>query len=198
MKLTDTTFVSIFATLKRAYINWELPESSAEIWKNILAISVSDELLPVIIADWILNKTNPPRNPAEIIQHGRNLFDSQHDSADTAAQILIDSARNAYCVTNDFENFINEYEDSFEAVISDRPPQEAYIVNTIREHSSNPKVLIMIYDELRGEVQDCFTGDAEHGVEFLRNHIKKSWNTRIDEVVKDFLVSGSNNELLEG
>jgi hypothetical protein len=50
-----------------------------------------------------------------------------------------------------------------------------------------------VYDELKGEVEDCYTGDAEHGVEFLRNHIKKSWNTKIDEAVKDFLVSGNSD-----
>lgn len=192
MKLSDTTFVTIIATLKKAYLNWELPEQSIETWKNILALSVSDELLPRIVLDWVSNKTTAPKSPAELIQYGRNRFNAQYDSADTAADLIITSARDAYYVTDDFEDFTIEYENSFEAAISGRPAQEAYIVNTIKEHSSNPKVLIMVYDELKGEVQDCFTGDAENGVEFLRNHIKKSWTKKIDEVAKDFLVSGNS------
>lgn len=193
MNLTDTTFVTIIATLKKAYLNWELPESSIEVWKNILAISVSDELLPLIILDWVSNKTNPPINPAEIVKYGQDIFKSQFDSADVSAELIISSARNAYYSTEDFEMFTDIYSDSFAAVVNDMPAQEAYIKEKIREHSSNPKVLILVYEELKGEVRDCFIGDAEHGVEFLRNRIIKIWNTKIDDVAKDYLVSGNSD-----
>lgn len=192
MKLTSKTFKTVIATLQETYSGWALSDNQLKIWKVILTKAVSDELLLNIVLNWIEDKTQPPKNPAEIIKQGRNMFGTKYDSADTAAQILIDSAKNAYGVTEDFEDFTIEYENSFEAAISGRPAQEAYIVSNIREHSSNPKVLIMVYDELKGEVQDCFTGDAENGVEFLRNHIKKSWTKRIDEVAKDFLISGTS------
>lgn len=68
--------------------------------------------------------------------------------------------------------------------------QEAYIKESIRTRSSNPKILILVYDELKGEVQDCFTGDAEHGIDFLRTHIKKTWNAKSTDAAKQFLLSG--------
>ena len=205
MELTDMTFATIIAALKKAYLNWELPEESIEMWKNILAVSVSEELLPVIIMDWVSNKSTAPKNPAEIIQYGRNMFSAEHDGADTSAEIIIDSARNAYFVSDDFLTFADEYSNSFASALG-TPTQEAYIVDNIRKRSNNPKILILVYDECKGSVKDCFTGDAEHGVEFLRNHIKKSWNTKVDEAAKEFLKSdnadfkrltGSNNGYLE-
>ena len=205
MELTDTTFVTIIAALKKAYLNWELPEQSIETWKNILSVSVSEELLPVIIMNWVSNKSTAPKNPAEIIQYGRNMFSAEHDGADTSAEIIIDSARNAYFVSDDFLTFADEYSNSFASALG-TPAQEAYIIDNIRKRSNNPKILILVYDECKGSVKDCFTGDAEHGVEFLRNHIKKSWNTKVDEAAKEFLKSdnadfkrltGSNNGYLE-
>ena len=207
MQLTDKTFVNMIATLKKTYINWELPDESVDIWMKILALSVSDEMLPIIILNWVSNKATAPKNPAEIIQHGHNMFNAKYGSADTEAELIIESARSAYYASDNFLTFADTYENSFAAALSGMPAQEAYIKDSIKNHSSNPKVLILVYDELKGEVKDCFTGDAEHGVEFLRNHIKKHWNEKINEVVKDFLVSGNidfnrlignHNRLLEG
>lgn len=206
MKLTDNTFVNMIATLKKTYINWELPESSVDVWFNILTLAVSDELLPIIILNWVSNKSTAPKNPAEIIQHGRNMVKSEYDSADTESELIIESARNAYYATDDFLTFADMYSDSFAAALG-TPAQEAYIKENLRKHSSNPQVLILVYDELKGEVKDCFTGDAEHGVEFLRTHIKKSWNAKLDDTAKAFLKSGNTDfirlagndyELLEG
>lgn len=193
MKLTNRTFNNSIEALKNTYLNWELPEESVITWKNVLALAISEELFPKVIADWMLHKTVAPKNPAEIIQHGRNMFNAEYGSADTEAELIIKSARSAYYSTEDFEAFTDMYRDSFASILSGISYQEAYIKENIREHSSNPKVLILVYDELKGEVQDCFTGDAEHGVEFLRNHIKKNWNMKIDEVVKAFLVSGNTD-----
>ena len=77
------------------------------------------------------------------------------------------------------------------------PAEEAFIVDNIRKSSSNPKILILVYDELKGEVEGCFKGDAEHGIEFLRNHIKKNWNTKVDDAVKEYLKSGGSYGQLE-
>lgn len=192
MNLTDTTFVTIIATLKKAYLNWELPEQSIETWKNILALSVSDELLPRIVLDWVSNKTNPPINPAEIIQHGHNMAKAEFDNADISADLIISGARNAYYVTDDFINFTAMYENSFESARG-TPAQEAYIRENIRNRSSNPKILILVYDELKGSVKECFTGDAEHGIEFLRNNIKKSWKEKVDDAVKEYLKSDNTD-----
>ena len=207
MKLTNRTFNDSIEALKNTYLNWELPEESVITWKNVLALAISEELFPKVIADWMLHKTVAPKNPAEIIQHGHNMFNAEYGSADTEAELIIESARSAYYVSDDFLTFADTYENSFAAALSGMPAQEAYIKDSIKNHSSNPKVLILVYDELKGEVKDCFTGDAEHGVEFLRNHIKKHWNEKINEVVKDFLVFGNidfnrlignHNRLLEG
>ena len=192
MELTDMTFATIIAALKKAYLNWELPEESVEMWKNIMAVSVSEELLPVIIMDWVSNKTAPPKNPAEIIKLASKMVAEEWDSADASAEILIDSARNAYYASDDFLTFADEYDNSFASAFG-MPAQEAYIKENIRTHSSNPKILILVYDELKGEVEDCFKGDAEHGVEFLRNHIKNRWNTKVDEAAKEFLKSGNSD-----
>lgn len=191
MKLTDETFNNMLDALEQNYLNWELPDESLTTWKKLLALSISEELLPKIILDWILNVKEPPKSATDIIRYGRDMYKKEVDSADVSAEILIDSARNAYTATDDFLVFADEYRDSFASALG-RPAEEAYIAYKIKEHSVSPKVLIMVYDELKGEVQDCFTGDAENGVEFLRNHIKKSWTKRIDEAAKDFLISGNS------
>lgn len=193
MKLTDSRFKSVIDTLCDAYPGWNLPDNQKKIWKIVLKRTISDELLPQVIADWISYTVNPPKNVAEIIKYGQDIFKSQFDSADVSAELIISSARNAYYSTDDFEMFTDIYSNSFAAVVNDMPAQEAYIKENIRKHSSNPKVLIMVYDELKGEVKDCFTGDAEHGVAFLRNHVIKIWNTKIDDVAKDYLVSGNSD-----
>lgn len=190
MKLKDTTYKKMIEIMQDTYVDWVLSGNQYELWRHVLASKVSDEFFPRIISEWISNESKPPKTPADLVHYLDNKLKKQFDSADTVAQILINSARNAYYVTEDFEEFTIKYENSFEAAISGRSSQDAYIINDINKHSSNPKVLIMVYDDLKGEIKDCFTGDAEHGVEFLRNHIKKSWNTRLDDTVKDFLVSG--------
>ena len=193
MKLSANTFAEAIDALHQAYMNWELPDDSITVWKNILALSISDELLLKVVLDWILNKTTPPKNPAELIKHGRDIFNSDYDNADTAAQILIDSARNAYYTTDDFLTFADEYEGSFAAVIAGKSTQDAYIIDSIREHSSSPNILIMVFDEVKGDLKDCFTGDAEHGIEYLRTHIKKSWNAKLTDAAKVFLTSGETD-----
>lgn len=190
MELTDTTFTAMIEALEKTYLNWELPDESLIAWKNVLASSISEELLPRVIADWMLNKTAAPKNPAEIIQYGREMFSAGLDSADISAELIIDSARNAYYVTDDFLTFADGYENSFAAALG-TPAQEAYIVDNIRKRSNNPKILILVYDELKGELKDCFTGDAEHGVDFLRTHIKKTWNAKSNDAAKHFMISGN-------
>lgn len=199
MQLTDTTFKKMVGILRETYTDWKLSNRQESIWRYVLASKVSNELLPIIVSEWISNESKPPKAPAELVHYLDEKIKKQFDSADVSAELIISSARNAYHSTEDFETFTEVYRDSFAAIISGMPAQEAYIKENIRDHSSNPKVLIMVYDELKGEVKDCFTGDAAHGVEFLRNHIKKGWNTKIDEVVKDFLVSGNSdfNRLIE-
>lgn len=193
MQLTDTTFKKIIGILRETYAEWKLSNRQESIWRYVLASKVSNELLPIIVSEWISNESKPPKTPADLVHYLDAKIKRQFDSADVSAELIISSARNAYYSSDDFEMFTDMYSDSFAAVISGMPAQEAYIKESIREHSSNPKVLIFVYDELKGEVEDCYTGDAEHGVEFLRNHIKKSWNAKIDEVVKDFLVSGNSD-----
>lgn len=192
MKLTNKTFKTMIQTLQKTYLNWELPDENVTIWKNVLALSISDELLPKVILDWVLNVTTPPKNPAEIIKHASEMVSKEYGSADDVAGLLINSARNAYYATDDFLTFADEFSNSFASIIG-TPSQEAYIKENIRKHSSNYKILIMVYDELKGEIKDCFTGDAEHGVEFLRTHIKKNWNAKTADVAKQFLISGESD-----
>lgn len=192
MPLTEETFITAIATLKRAYLNWELPKDSVDTWQKTLAISIADALLLQTTMSWVSNKTNPPNSPAEIIKHGKELYIATQDSADTSAEILISSARNAYYDTDDFEEFNEQYKDSFAAGLG-TPAQEAYIKENIRTRSSNPKVLILVYDEVKGDLKDCFTGDAEHGIEFLRNQIKKKWNTKMSDVATAYLKSGKTD-----
>lgn len=192
MKLTNKTFKNTIQALQKNYLNWELPDESVTAWKNVLALSISDELFPMVILDWITTVTAPPKNPAEIIKHAGKMVADKLGNADTSADIIIDSARNAYYVTDDFENFTAEYENSFASVLG-TPAQEAYIKENIRNRSSNPKILILVYDELKGSIKECFTGDAEHGIEFLRNSIKKSWKEKVDDAVKEYLKSGNTD-----
>lgn len=189
MKLTDKTFAEMITALQDTYINWELPEGSVTTWKNALAVSIVDELLPQVILDWVLNVTTPPKNPAEIIKHASDMVKKKYGSADTSADILIESARNAYTVSNDFISFVEDYKDSFASAFG-TPAEEAYIMQKVFDNSGSPSVLIMVYDEYKGELKDCFTGDAERGVEFLRNQIKKKWNEKATETAKDFLRTG--------
>lgn len=189
MRLTDNTFAATITALQHAYLNWELPGESIITWKNVLSLSISDELLPRVITDWILSMTTPPKNPAEIIKHASKMVTDKCDSADTSAEILIDSARNAYYASDDFLTFADEYSNSFAAAMG-TPAQEAYIIENIRKRSSSPSVLIFVYDDCKGALRDCFTGDAEHGVEFLRTQIKKNWNEKASNAAKEFLISG--------
>lgn len=193
MPLTEETFITAIATLKRAYLNWKLPKDSVDTWQKTLAISIADALLLQTTIDWVSNKTNPPNSPAEIIKHGKELYIATQDSADTSAEILISSARNAYYDTDVFEEFKAQYEDSIAAAISGAPAQEAYIKENIRTRSSNPKILILVYDAVKGDLKDCFTGDAEHGIEFLRTQIKKKWDTKMSDAATAFLKSGKTD-----
>lgn len=195
MTLTDDTFINMIATLKRTYINWELPDTSVDTWMNVLALSVSDELLPKIILDWISNKTMPPKSPAELIKHGRDMVTKEYGNADSETELLIESSRKAYYAAEDFLSFADDYDKSFASMISGKPAQEAYIIDSIKEHSSNPKVLILVYDEIKGDLKDCFTGDAEHGIEFLRSQIKKKWNEKSTDAARAYLMSGSTGFL---
>lgn len=196
MKLTDETFNNMLDALEKNYLNWELPDESLTTWKNLLAMSISEELLPKIILDWILNVKEPPKSATDIIRYGRDMYKKEVDSADVSAEILIDSARNAYTVTDDFLVFADEYKDSFASALG-RPAEEAYIAYKIKEHSGSPKVLILVYDEVKGDLKSCFSGDAEHGLEFLRNQIKKKWNEKTTDAAKDFLKAGGNFGYLE-
>lgn len=189
MKLTNKTFNSAIKTLHNTYLNWELTEAQATIWKKVLELSISDELLPKVILSWMINVTTPPKNPAEIIKHASDMITNEYDSADTTAEILIDSARKAYRVSDDFLAFVEQYDDSFAALIGN-PAEDAYIRYNINKRSSNPKILIVVYDEYKGALKECFTGDAEHGIEFLRTQIKKSWSAKTVVVAKAFLTSG--------
>ena len=197
MKLTNKTFNDMIEALEKNYINWELPDESLATWKNVLALSISDELFPKVILDWILTVTTPPKNPAEIIKHGSDMFKKKYDSADTSAEILLGSARKAYTVSDDFLSFADMYQDSFASAISGIPAEEAYIAYSIKEHSGTPNVLILVYDEVKGDLKSCFTGDAEHGVEFLRGQIKKKWNEKMTDAAKDFLRTGGSSGYLE-
>lgn len=192
MKLTNKTFKTMVQALQKNYLNWELPDESVTNWKNILALAISDEFLPKVILDWMMTVTTPPKNPAEIIKHASEMVSKTYGSADTEANILIDSARNAYYATEDFESFAEEYSESFASMIGPSA-QEAYIINSIRENSNSPSILILVFDEYKGALKDCFTGDAERGVEFLRTHIKKCWNTKSTETAKGFLISGKTD-----
>lgn len=192
MKLTNKTFKNMIQALQKNYLNWELPDESVTAWKNVLALSISDELLPMVILDWITTVTAPPKNPAEIIKHAGKMIADKWDNADTSADIIIDSARNAYYATDDFLTFADDYSNSFASVFG-TPAQEAYIKNNINKRSTSPKVLILVYDECKGAVKDCFKGDAEHGVDFLRNQIKKSWNAKLADDIKKFLISDDND-----
>ncbi|MBQ1295253.1 MAG: hypothetical protein IIY21_14520 [Clostridiales bacterium] len=189
MRLSDRTFAEAVDALHQAYTSWELPDTSITTWKNVLALSISDELLPAVILDWVMTVTTPPKNPAEIIKHANEMVRNEYDGADTAAQILIDSARNAYYATDDFLTFADEYSGSFASMLG-QPAQEAYVIHNIRQQATSPNILILVYDELKGELKDCFTGDAEHGVDFLRTHIKKTWNAKSTDTAKQFLISG--------
>jgi len=198
MKLTSKTFKNGLTALESTYLNWTLPKESITAWKNVLASAISDELYPMVILEWVSHMTTPPKNPAEIIKYASDMVAKEYGNADTEADILINSARNAYYATEDFEAFSEMYSDSFAAMISGMSDQDAYVVNEIQKHSNNPKVLILVYDELKGEVSDCFKGDTEHGVEFLRNHIKKNWNAKSTDAARAYLMSGKSNGLLEG
>ena len=190
MKLTNKTFKTMIQTLQKTYLNWELPDENVTTWKNVLALSISDELLPKVILDWILNVTTPPKNPAEIIKYANEKIRKEYGNADSETELLIESSRNAYYASDDFLAFADDYADSFASMITGKSAQEAYIIDNIRERSGSPNILIVVFDELKGEIQDCFTGDAERGVEFLRTHIKKKWNEKSTDVAKTFLVSG--------
>lgn len=189
MKLTSKTFKDGLTALENAYVNWKLPKESLSTWKNTLALAISDEFYPMVILDWITHMTTPPKNPAEIIKRASEMVRVDYGSADSEAELLIESGRNAYYSTDDFLFFADQYENSFAALLG-TPVQEAYILNNIQKHSSSPKILIMVFDEYKGTMKDCFRGDAESGIEFLRNNIKKSWNIKTTEAAKIFLKSG--------
>lgn len=193
MKLTNKTFKNMLEALEKNYLNWELPDESLSTWKNVLALVISDEFYPVVILDWITHVITPPKNPAEIIKHACDMVAKEYGNADAEANIIINSARNAYRFTEEFEAFSESYSNSFASLINDMPEQDAYIINEIQNHSNSPKVLIQVYDELKGEVSDCFKGGAEQGVDFLRTHIKKNRDAKVAESVKGFLVSGETN-----
>ena len=190
MELSNKTFMDAVDALHLAYMNWELPDDSITIWKSILALAISDELLPVVILDWISHVTTPPKNPAEIIKYANEKIRKEYGNADSETELLIESSRNAYYASDDFLAFADVYADSFEAAISGKPAQEAYILDNIRKRSGSPNILIVVFDELKGDIQDCFTGNAERGIEFLRTQIKKSWNAKTVVVAKAFLTSG--------
>ena len=192
MKLTNKTFNATIKTLHNTYMNWEISEAQATLWKKVLALVISDEFYPMVILDWISHITTPPKNPAEIIKHASEMVSKEYGSADAETELLISSSRDAYYVTEEFQTFAEDYADSFASILG-TPAQEAYIKENIRKHSSCYKVLIMVYDELKGEIKGCFTGDAEHGVEFLRTHIKKNWNAKTADVAKQFLISGETD-----
>ncbi len=192
MKLTSKTFKDSLTALESTYLNWKLPKDSVTTWKKVLSLVISDEFYPMVILDWISHITTPPKNPAEIIKHASEMVSKEYGSADTSADIIINSARNAYYASDDFINFTAMYENSFESARG-TPAQEAYIKENIRNRSSNPKILILVYDELKGSVKECFTGDAEHGIEFLRNNIKKNWKEKVDDAVKEYLKSGNTD-----
>lgn len=196
MPLTEETFITAIDTIKQAYINWELPEDSVDTWYKTLSLSITDELLLRTTIDWVSSKTNSPNSPADIIKHGKDMYISSHDSADASAEILLESARSAYYVTDDFLSFDEMYRNSF-ASASGIPSQEVYIKENIRNRSSNPKVLILVYDEVKGDLKSCFTGDAEHGIDFLRGQIKKKWNDKMTDAAKDFLRTGGSSGYLE-
>ena len=197
MKLTDQVFMEAIDALEHNYINWNLPNTSLSTWKNVLTLAISDEFLLQVIVDWITNVTTPPKNPAEIIKHANNMFKKKYDSPDTAAELLIDSARKAYTVSDDFVAFDEMYRDSFAYGISRIPAQEAYIKENIEKRSKNPKVLILVYDEVKGDLKSCFTGDAEHGIDFLRGQIKKKWNDKMTDAAKEFLKADGATGFLE-
>lgn len=193
MRLTDSTFKKMIGVLRETYTDWKLSTRQEPIWKYTLTSKISDEILPRIVSEWISNEATPPKTPADLVHYLDKEIKKQFDSADVSATLIIDSARDAYYATDEFESFSEAYIHSFAYMVDARPTQEAYVIDSIQKHSSSPKILILVYDELKGEVQDCFTGDAEHGVEFLRNHIKKSWNVKVDEAAKQFLKSGNTD-----
>lgn len=207
MRLTNKTFILAMDKLAESNMDWKLPESKIQTWCNLVALAISDEFFPKVILDWMLTETVPPKSATEIIKHAYDMVAKEYGNADTEADIIINSARNAYHVTEEFEEFSESYRNSFAAIINDMPEQEAYIVYEIQKHSQSPKVLIRAYEELNGEVRDCFQGGVEQGVDFLRAHIKKNRDAKVAESVKGFLVSGetdfsrltgNTNRLLEG
>lgn len=185
MKLTNKTFNSTIKTLHNAYLNWELPDSAITVWKNILALSISDEFLPKVILDWMLTMTEPPKNPAEIIKHANEMVIKEYGSAESEVEILIDSVRNVYSASEDYYSFLDKYEDSFSS-----GSENSYILNNIKKYSGRPSVLIFVYYEYEGALKDCFRGDAGHGIEFLRTQIKKCWQSRATDCARRFLISG--------
>lgn len=193
MQLTDNTFKKMMGILHDTYTDWGLSSRQESIWRHVLASKVSDELLARIVPEWIANESKPPKVPADLVHYLDEKIKKQFDSAEVSAEIIISGALSAYRVTDEFESFKDMYRDSFAAAISGAPEQEAYIKEQIRTRSSNPKVLILVYDEVKGDLKDCFTGDAEHGIEFLRNQIKKKWNTQTTEIVNAFLKSGKTD-----
>lgn len=193
MRLTNKTFKNMLEALENNYLNWELPDESLSTWKNVLALVISDEFYPVVILDWITHVITAPKNPAEIIKHAYDMVAKEYGNADAEADIIINSARNAYHVTEEFEAFLEVYSDSFAATINDMTAQDAYVINEIQNRSNSPKVLIRVYDDLKGEVSVCFKGGAEQGVDFLRTHIKKTRDAKVAESVNRFLISGETN-----
>lgn len=193
MKLTKQTFNRMIDALKFANTGWKIPDAQAELWRKVIAREISEEFYPMVILDWISHVTTPPKGPAEIIKYANEMVSKEYGSADAETELLISSSRDAYYATEDFQTFEEAYAGSFEHIRSDMPAQEAYIKENVRKHSSCYQVLILVYDELKGEIQDCFKGDAEHGIDFLRTHIKKTWNAKSTDAAKQFLISGKTD-----
>lgn len=188
MELTNTTFTRAMEALSDTHIDWKLPKAKLNVWHKTLAVAISDEFFPKVILDWMINVPAPPKMAAEIIKHSREMVIKEYGSADTAAEILIDSARSAYTISRDFMDFADEYNNSFASAI--RPAEEAYILNKIKERSKSSNILIFVFDEIKGGLKDCFSGDEEHGIEFIRTHIKKKWQTVANDAANEFLKSG--------
>lgn len=189
MKLTKETFAELLESMEAVYFNWNFPKPDERpevfnAWVRYLAGSVSEELFPLVIDDWVRTEVDPPKSVAALIQHSIDVVKQRYGDPDTETDIIIDSARKAYSNDSDFSDFCYEHPD---ATI------DSFIIYNIKENSSTPRVSIEVYCKHKGGLRDSFNNGEEHGTEFLRDQIKKTWNKKATESVKQFLLSGETD-----
>lgn len=192
MKLTEKTFNSGITLLKNNYLNWDIPDDTTYYWFGACSDVISEEIFPIIIMHWVRYNTTPPTCAADFVAHGEAMVKSTCDSADIACDLILNSAQAAYWGYPEYRDFEDRYTGSFAETIDASlgiTPQEVYIHNQIRTASKNSEVVIYIFDELKGEVKDCFIGDTQNGISFLRTHIKKKWEDTVHSFASKCLLS---------